>query len=90
MDVKIHSFFFDFQLIEAVVLPMTHKERFEALGIQPPKGWYDKWIIFVSVLRLVVKCFILKAVLINYAAKDIYHRRNKLLEPKKEVLADLL
>jgi SpoVK/Ycf46/Vps4 family AAA+-type ATPase len=20
------------------VLPMTHKERFEALGIQPPKG----------------------------------------------------
>lgn len=27
-----------FQLIEAVVLPMTHKERFEALGIQPPKG----------------------------------------------------
>ena len=26
------------QLIEAVVLPMTHKERFEALGIQPPKG----------------------------------------------------
>lgn len=28
----------DFQLIEAVVLPMTHKERFDALGIQPPKG----------------------------------------------------
>lgn len=26
------------QLIEAVVLPMTHKERFENLGIQPPKG----------------------------------------------------
>jgi len=26
------------ELIEAVVLPMTHKERFEALGIQPPKG----------------------------------------------------
>lgn len=26
------------QLIEAVVLPMTHKDRFEALGIQPPKG----------------------------------------------------
>ena len=30
--------FFLFQLIEAVVLPMTHKERFENLGIQPPKG----------------------------------------------------
>jgi len=26
------------ELIEAVVLPMTHKERFESLGIQPPKG----------------------------------------------------
>lgn len=29
---------FSLQLIEAVVLPMTHKERFENLGIQPPKG----------------------------------------------------
>merc|ERR1712002_288791 len=26
------------ELIEAVVLPVTHKERFENLGIQPPKG----------------------------------------------------
>ncbi|XP_037083094.1 26S proteasome regulatory subunit 6A-B [Pollicipes pollicipes] len=26
------------ELIEAVVLPMTHKERFTNLGIQPPKG----------------------------------------------------
>eukprot|EP00451_Oxyrrhis_marina_P002998 CAMPEP_0204273248 /NCGR_PEP_ID=MMETSP0468-20130131/22914_1 /ASSEMBLY_ACC=CAM_ASM_000383 /TAXON_ID=2969 /ORGANISM="Oxyrrhis marina" /LENGTH=436 /DNA_ID=CAMNT_0051249229 /DNA_START=72 /DNA_END=1382 /DNA_ORIENTATION=+ len=26
------------ELIEAVVLPMTHKERFASLGIQPPKG----------------------------------------------------
>merc|ERR1712025_271909 len=26
------------ELIEAIVLPMTHKERFESLGIQPPKG----------------------------------------------------
>ncbi|KAL5247289.1 hypothetical protein ACHWQZ_G019231 [Mnemiopsis leidyi] len=26
------------ELIEAVVLPMTHKERFENLGIAPPKG----------------------------------------------------
>jgi 26S proteasome regulatory subunit T5 len=26
------------ELIEAVVLPMTHKDRFKALGIQPPKG----------------------------------------------------
>ena len=26
------------ELIEAVVLPMTHKDRFQALGIQPPKG----------------------------------------------------
>ena len=26
------------ELVEAIVLPMTHKERFEALGIRPPKG----------------------------------------------------
>lgn len=26
------------ELIEAVVLPMTHKDRFENLGIHPPKG----------------------------------------------------
>jgi len=26
------------ELIEAVVLPMTHKERFQQIGIQPPKG----------------------------------------------------
>jgi len=26
------------ELIEAVVLPMTHKERFETIGIEPPKG----------------------------------------------------
>jgi len=26
------------ELVEAVVLPMTHKERFIALGVKPPKG----------------------------------------------------
>eukprot|EP00899_Mesostigma_viride_P016432 jgi/Mesvir1/24790/Mv22042-RA.1 len=26
------------ELVEAIVLPMTHKERFQALGIRPPKG----------------------------------------------------
>merc|ERR1739838_770296 len=26
------------ELIEAVVLPMTHKDRFDAIGIKPPKG----------------------------------------------------
>ncbi len=26
------------QLVEAIVLPLTHKERFEAIGIRPPKG----------------------------------------------------
>ncbi|GBG62167.1 hypothetical protein CBR_g29366 [Chara braunii] len=26
------------ELVEAIVLPMTHKERFETLGIRPPKG----------------------------------------------------
>ena len=26
------------ELVEAVVLPVTHKERFQNLGIRPPKG----------------------------------------------------
>ncbi|XP_003386739.1 PREDICTED: 26S protease regulatory subunit 6A-B [Amphimedon queenslandica] len=26
------------ELVEAIVLPMTHKEKFENIGIQPPKG----------------------------------------------------
>eukprot|EP00743_Colponemidia_sp_Colp-15_P000215 GILK01000249.1.p1 GENE.GILK01000249.1~~GILK01000249.1.p1 ORF type:complete len:454 (-),score=98.84 GILK01000249.1:101-1402(-) len=26
------------ELLEAIVLPMTHKERFDAIGIKPPKG----------------------------------------------------
>ncbi|KAG0615678.1 hypothetical protein M758_5G058600 [Ceratodon purpureus] len=26
------------ELMEAIVLPMTHKERFDSLGIRPPKG----------------------------------------------------
>jgi len=26
------------ELVEAVVLPMTHKQRFKNLGIKPPKG----------------------------------------------------
>lgn len=30
--------YFCSQLIEAVVLPMTHKEKFVNLGIHPPKG----------------------------------------------------
>ena len=33
-----HHIIFPQQLVEAIVLPMTHKERFENLGIQPPKG----------------------------------------------------
>ena len=28
------------ELVEAVVLPMTHKQRFKNLGIKPPKGTY--------------------------------------------------
>lgn len=33
------TFFYQLQeLIEAVVLPMTHKEKFVNLGIHPPKG----------------------------------------------------
>ncbi|PRQ20735.1 putative proteasome endopeptidase complex [Rosa chinensis] len=26
------------ELVEAIVLPMTHKERFQKLGVCPPKG----------------------------------------------------
>ena len=26
------------ELMEAIVLPMTHKERFDNIGIKPPKG----------------------------------------------------
>merc|ERR1719271_2404547 len=26
------------EMVEAIVLPMTHKERFQAIGIKPPKG----------------------------------------------------
>lgn len=26
------------ELVEAIVLPVTHKERFKSLGIKPPKG----------------------------------------------------
>ena len=26
------------ELVEAIVLPMTHKEQFQKLGIRPPKG----------------------------------------------------
>ena len=29
------------QLVEAIVLPMTHRERFENIGIHPPKGSVD-------------------------------------------------
>ncbi len=28
------------QLVEAIVLPMTHKDRFKNIGIHPPKGLY--------------------------------------------------
>lgn len=35
------------ELVEAVVLPILHKERFEAIGIQPPKG-----ISFILLLSL--------------------------------------
>lgn len=35
---NIFSFLLLVQLIEAIVLPITHKERFVNIGIQPPKG----------------------------------------------------
>lgn len=33
------------ELVEAIVLPLTHKDRFEHLGIQPPKGEFSlAWV----------------------------------------------
>jgi 26S proteasome regulatory subunit T5 len=37
------------ELIEAVVLPITHKDRFLSIGIQPPKGAF-RWRPFVRFL----------------------------------------
>lgn len=30
------------ELVEAIVLPVTHKDKFKALGIRPPKGEQQK------------------------------------------------
>ena len=37
------------ELVEAIVLPMSHGERFKNLGIKPPKGQqaYREWIYLV-------------------------------------------
>ena len=49
-----HSFLFStappssaplLQLVEAIVLPMTHRDKFENIGIQPPKGKIKRWKI---------------------------------------------
>ena len=37
-NIPLPFFFSSLQLVEAIVLPMNHKEKFENLGIQPPKG----------------------------------------------------
>jgi 26S proteasome regulatory subunit T5 len=34
------------ELVEAVVLPMTHKDRFVNLGIKPPKAGLEKTRVF--------------------------------------------
>ena len=31
------------RLVEAIVLPMTHRDKFENIGIQPPKGKIKRW-----------------------------------------------
>jgi 26S proteasome regulatory subunit T5 len=45
------------ELVEAIVLPMTHAERFKNLGIKPPKG------LFLSSLHRSIKLtrFLFKA-----------------------------
>lgn len=42
------------ELIEAIVLPITHKERFEKIGIKPPKG--TSLLVFVA-LSFCHRCF---------------------------------
>ncbi len=36
------------ELVEAVVLPMTHKDRFVNLGIKPPKAGLEKTRVFFN------------------------------------------
>lgn len=40
------------ELIEAVVLPMTHKDKFKNLGIHPPKGVLVRIYSFLLSIRL--------------------------------------
>ncbi|KAJ0079384.1 hypothetical protein Patl1_22502 [Pistacia atlantica] len=55
------------ELVEAIVLPMTHKERFQKLGVRPPKGVLlygppGTWKNFDgSCLCSTNKCYILEA-----------------------------
>ena len=57
------------ELVEAVVLPMTHKEKFEAIGILSPKGvlfawttWYRENIIGSNLCKTDRCCVFLKSV----------------------------
>lgn len=51
------------ELVEAIVLPMTHPDRFKKLGIKPPKGclmygppgydlYFIHFLIFVELVKL--------------------------------------
>lgn len=35
------------ELVEAIVLPMTHADKFKNLGIKPPKGIYLQFLIII-------------------------------------------
>lgn len=47
------------ELIEAVVLPMTHKDKFKNLGIHPPKGVLVTFPSYLSVFTCVLLLLLL-------------------------------
>jgi len=53
------------ELVEAIVLPMTHKERFDTLGIRPPKG-----VLLYGVRRVLVRLLLPSHASAHSAAGD--------------------
>lgn len=44
------------ELVEAVVLPMTHADRFKKIGIKPPKGSSMSWRCMFALYLFVLAC----------------------------------
>jgi len=52
------------ELVEAIVLPMTHGERFKNLGIKPPKGKILEFLIENLLFRGLIYIYYSSGVLI--------------------------